>query len=254
MLFKKKLTEEEIEKKEKHEAELKRKAIAKLDITREKRDSKLHFCKPGEVGLPKWIGLNIWSAIVWFGFTIAILYRKLDIKFPTLLEFFRFWMIGNFLTIIQFVLLPLLTSMLFKTNLANIDFKVLPIGGDGYYIFDYSAGDNGGLAYFLAVEIVLLVAQIIGFPLQRNIAFKSKGNPWFQGMWYLVAFVLVTFIAGAAQGFYKQPLYDMLMNTWSMGEAGRSLADMLVAWINCIIQLVVFFPIYKIIFPNKVNK
>ena len=57
------------------------------------------------------------------------------------------------------------------------------------------------------------MAQCVNFPMQRNITFKSKGNVWYQIAWYVVAFVLITVINGG-------------------------------------VQMVIYFPIYKIIFPE----
>ena len=61
------------------------------------------------------------------------------------------------------------------------------------------------------------MAQCINFPMQRNITFKSKGNVWYQIAWYVVAFVLITVINGG-------------------------------------VQMVIYFPIYKIIFPEGEQK
>ena len=39
---------------------------------------------------------------------------------------------------------------------------------------------GGGLGYFISYEVGSFLAQCINFPLQRNITFKSKGNPVYQ--------------------------------------------------------------------------
>lgn len=44
----------------------------------------------------------------------------------------------------------------------------------------------GGLGNFIAFEIAVFTAQCINFPLQRNITYKSKGNPYFQAFMYFV--------------------------------------------------------------------
>ena len=46
---------------------------------------------------------------------------------------------------------------------------------------------GGGLGYFISYETGSFLAQCINFPLQRNITFKSKGNPFYQAMWYFIA-------------------------------------------------------------------
>ena len=57
------------------------------------------------------------------------------------------------------------------TSLVDTAFQFLPVGvshGHTVFLFDYPAGSmsvggGGGLAYFLAVEITLLIAQVINF-------------------------------------------------------------------------------------------
>jgi putative flippase GtrA len=257
-------------KKDEHEQQLRQKASAKLDITRGKRDSRVRFRPRADVATSekplvrvgqsiKWLGLIAWTGLIWLAYSSAILYRKLDIKHPLFVEFLLFWMISNLVTVLQLVAMPIVKSWFSSTGLIDMDFQILRIGsnvdGTPYYIFDYAAGflsggGGGGLAYFLAVEVVLIFAQVINFPLQRNIAFKSKGNPWFQAFWFFIAFVGVTLFAGAAQGLYKTPLYNLLIHTWSMGETGETIADIVSMFAYVIVAFWVFFPIFKIIFPR----
>ncbi len=113
-----------------------------------------------------------------------------------------------------------------------------------------SDGGGGGLAYFLAVQITLAVAQIINFFLQRNITFKSNTSPWIAAMWYFIAYVVITFVAAAAQGFYKVPVYDFFMDSLGWGSTGETVADVVTMVINSAISFWVFFPIFKIIFKR----
>src|SRR5690606_29326930 len=117
-------------------------------------------------------------------------------------------------------------SLFAKTALVNTSFQVLQFGhnfdGSAYYVFDYAAGSlttggGGGLAYFLAVQITLAIAQIINFFAQRSITFKSNSNIWQAAFWYVVAYIVITIGAAAAQGFYKAPIYNLFINTWEMG-------------------------------------
>jgi len=258
---------EEAKKKKEHKEELRQIALGKLDEIKKKRDDLCKFPKLSEViqvkgklaGFPTWLGKNIWAALVWFAFGVANLYFTLDTKYPIIIEFFRFWMIANFVTVLQFIGMPLLKALFNSSNLINVNFQVMHVGtnlnGSPYYIFDYAAGPltaggGGGLAYFLAVEITLLIAQIINFPLQRKVAFKSSGNPWFQALWYLIAYVAITLLAGAAQGLYKRPLYHFLINVCNLGRTGETIADVASMASYSIISFWVFFPIFKLIFAK----
>ena len=55
---------------------------------------------------------------------------------------------------------------------------------------------GGGLGYFISYEVGSFLAQCINFPLQRNITFKSKGNPVYQAMWYFIAWVVIKYHIG----------------------------------------------------------
>ena len=258
---------EEANKKKEHKEELRQIALEKLDEIKKKRDDRCKFPKLSEViqakgklaGFSTWVVKNIWSALIWVAFGVTNLYLKLDSKYPLIIEFLRFWMIANFVTVLQFIGMPLLKSWFNSSNLINVNFQVMHVGtnlnGSPYYIFDYAsgpltAGGGGGLAYFLAVEIMLLIAQIINFPLQRKVAFKSNGNPWFQALWYLFAYVAITLLAGAAQGLYKRPLYDFLINVCNLGRTGETIADVASMAIYSIISFWIFFPIFKVIFKE----
>ncbi|MFP3153922.1 hypothetical protein LQZ18_05720 [Lachnospiraceae bacterium ZAX-1] len=102
----------------------------------------------------------------------------------------------------------------------------------------------GGFAYFLAVQLMMALAQIFNFFVQRNVTFNSKSNIVKAAVWYVIAHIIISIGAAALQGFYKAPIYNLFMNTMSMGRAGETLADALTMVINCAISFWVFFPIF----------
>lgn len=176
---------------------------------------------------------------------------------PELSKFLMFFLLSNGVTVLQLALMPIFRwGFASFTGLTDVDFQVLPIGsnldGSQYFMFDYAAGPlpggGGGLAYFLAVQITLLIAQVINFFLQRNITFKSNTSIWVAAGWYALAYVVITFIAAAAQGFYKAPIYQFFMETLGWGSAGSVTADVLTMIINSAISFWVFYPIFKVIF------
>ncbi|MBB6479851.1 hypothetical protein [Spirochaeta isovalerica] len=181
-------------------------------------------------------------------------------KHPNIAQFLVFFLLSNGVTVLQMLLMPVLREIFEQTSLIDTTFQILQVGrnldGSDYYIFNYPAGlisqgGGGGLAYFLAVEITLLTAQVINFFAQRNITFKSNGNIWWSAFWYFIAYIGITFAAAAAQGFYKIPIYNLLMNTWGLGAAGEKTADVITMIINAAISFWIFFPIFKIIFRRK---
>jgi putative flippase GtrA len=175
-------------------------------------------------------------------------------------QFIVFFILSNGITVLQMALMPIFKAFFVKTSLIDINFQFFHIGnnlnGSNYYVFDYAAGaldkgGGGGLAYFLAVEITLAIAQIINFFAQRKITFKANNSALWSAMWYIIAYVGITFIAAAAQGLYKTPIYDLFMSTWAMGKTGETIADVITMVINSAISFWVFFPIFKVIFKNN---
>ncbi|WP_405097236.1 GtrA family protein [Oceanobacillus sp. FSL H7-0719] len=181
-------------------------------------------------------------------------------KHPNIAQFLVFFLLSNGVTALQLILMPVLKSVFGQTALVHTSFQLFQFGqnfdGSPYFIFDYAAGPlssggGGGLAYFLAVQIAIGIAQIINFFAQRSITFKSNSNIWKAAFWYVIAYIIITIGAAAAQGFYKAPIYNLLMNTWGMGSLGETTADIITMIINSAISFWVFFPIFKLIFKQE---
>ncbi|WOF23558.1 hypothetical protein N8K70_02450 [Microbacterium betulae] len=192
--------------------------------------------------------------------SIGTWWRGFQERHPELSRFLMFFVLSNGVTVLQLALMPVFRWGLDAfTGLVDVSFQVLPVGsnvdGSQYYMFDYAAGQlpegGGGLAYFLAVQITLLIAQVINFFLQRNITFKSNTSIWVAAFWYAIAYVVITFIAAAAQGFYKAPIYDLLMNGWGWGGTGQVVADVVTMIVNSAISFWVFYPIFRVIFRQR---
>ncbi|WP_145149869.1 hypothetical protein [Paenibacillus xylanexedens] len=182
-------------------------------------------------------------------------------KHPKLAEFLMFLILSNGITVFQMVLMPVLKAIFNGSSMEAYTFQLFPLGhnfdGSVYYIFNYPAGSiasggGGGLAYFMAVQLTLAIAQVINFFAQRNITFRSKGNIYKAAFWYLVAYILITICAGALQGWYKEPIYSFFIERF--GRSGETTADLITMIINAAISFWVYFPILKIIFKEKKNK
>lgn len=186
-------------------------------------------------------------------------WKGLERRRPGTAQFLMFFALSNGVTVLQLGLMPLFKSWFGHTGLVDTAFQVLPIGsnvdGSQFFVFDYAAGalpqGGGGLAYFLAVQITLLIAQVINFFVQRSVTFKSNSSIWRAASWYLLAYIIITFAAAALQGLYKAPIYDLLMTTWGWGELGGTIADVVTMIINSALSFWVFFPIFKVIFKRE---
>lgn len=180
-------------------------------------------------------------------------------KHPNIAQFLVFFVVSNGVTVLQMVMMPLIKYFFGFTPLVDTNFQVLQVGhnidGSLFYVFDYAAGaiangGGGGLAYFLAVEISLGIAQIINFFVQRKVTFKSNSNIWKAAFWYVIAYVIISIGAAALQGLYKVPIYNFFMNALGSG-LGITVADIITMIINCAISFWVFFPIFKVIFKQE---
>ena len=84
-------------------------------------------------------------------------------------------------------------------GLPNIDFGFpgidITLFGETFKwnIIGYDAA-HGGLPYFCAYMVAMVIGECINFPIQRTFVFRSKGNIWYQAFWYLIAFCIVTCI------------------------------------------------------------
>ena len=171
-------------------------------------------------------------------------WRRFAEKRPGTAQFVVFLVLSNGITVLQLALMPLIKWLFGMTPLVDTAFQVWPIGsnpdGSQYFVFDYAAGPlpggGGGLAYFLAVQITLLIAQVINFFAQRNITFKSTSSVAKAATWYAIAYVVITLVAAALQGLYKTPIYDLFIETWGLGGTGETLADVVTMIINAAIS------------------
>ena len=187
-------------------------------------------------------------------------WRRFAEKHKTIAQFLVFFVVSNGVTVLQMLMMPVLKYLFGMTGLVDTGFQVLhcgSVGGNPYYVFDYAAGSianggGGGLAYFLAVEITMLIAQVINFFLQRKVTFKSNGSVAKAAFWYVIAYLIISIGAAALQGLYKDPIYRFFQNV--MGSAGITVADIVTMVINCMISFWVFFPIFKVIFKEEAGE
>lgn len=178
-------------------------------------------------------------------------------RHTTAAQLIVFFVLSNGITVLQVALMPVFKALFARTSLVDTAFQFLPVGvshGHTVYLFDYApgalqVGGGGGLAYFLAVEITLLIAQVINLFAQRNVTFKSNSSVGKAAFWYAIAYVLITIAAAALQVLYKDPIYAWAIG--AMGAGGETFADVVTMIINAAISFWVFFPIFKVIFKQE---
>ena len=192
------------------------------------------------------------------GRSLSLFWTKFSSKHPKisklLYEFFMFWVFSMMVTIFQYLVMTFLPYA-FGIELAGKEFlwPGLTVELPGYQPFKWSVlgydiqtADGvvkigGGLGYFIAYELATFFAQVINFPLQRNITYKSKGNPYFQAMWFFIAWVLISLLCNAITSFWIG---------WAYQVFDTALYSILTTVITGGVSMVVFFFVNKIIFPD----
>ena len=156
--------------------------------------------------------------------------------------FFLVFSVG--VTVWQYVVMTFLPYAFAGLNNGAWGWPNIPVevaGGQPYIIL----GDAQGLGYFLAFEIALFTAQCINFPLQRNVTYRSHGNPFAQALWYLLGWVLISVFTNALWG-----ICNCFFIYWGVPDAVTGIGKTM---LTGIFSLVVFFFIFLIIFPDNVK-
>jgi hypothetical protein len=169
-------------------------------------------------------------------------------------QIFYFFVFSMGVTIIQYLVFTIMPGIL-GIGLAGTEFmwpqiQMKLFGVEftwsllGYNVLRDATGAvviGGGLGYFISYEVGSFLAQCINFPLQRNITFKSHGNPVYQAMWYFIAWVLISLICNG------------LNNLWmpiASAYVAPAIYNILVTVITGGVSMVIFFFVFKIIFPE----
>lgn len=190
----------------------------------------------------KW--LNIWK-----GF--AEKHPKLSKWVYQIFYFFVFSMMVTVFQYLVFTFMPgLLGTKLAKTefmwpqkelHLFGVDFTWSLLGYNVLYDASGAVLIGGGLGYFISYEAGSFLAQCINFPLQRNITFKSHGNPWYQAVWYFIAWVVISLICNG---------FNNLWMPIASAYVAPAVYNLLVTFITGGVSMVIFFFVFKIIFPE----
>ena len=180
---------------------------------------------------------------IWFDF---------EKKYPKASRWVRegglFIIVSNVITIFKYLLLtflPLAFAFMGSRDFGFPGIDVTLLGVEfKWYIIGYGA-DQGGLAYFTAYMIAMVIGEVINFFIQRKWVFRSKGNIVYQGLWYLLAFCVVTCIVNS-------------INCVWAAVAGQFVAPWLynigTTVLNGGVSMVIFFIVNKIVFSNATEE
>lgn len=171
-----------------------------------------------------------------------------------LYQIFYFFVFSMGVTVFQYLVFTFLPGILGEEMAATefmwpkVDLELFGVEFTwsilGYNVLRDATGAvviGGGLGYFISYELGSFLAQCINFPLQRNITFKSKGNPWYQAMWYFIAWVVISLICNA---------FNNLWMPIAAAYVSPAVYNILVSFITGGVSMVIFFFVFKIIFPE----
>ena len=170
-------------------------------------------------------------------------------KHPSLSQWVRegglFVIVSNLITVFKYLLLTFLPAAFAFLGSRDFGFPGVDLTLFGikfkWYIIGYGA-DQGGVAYFTAYMIAMFIGEVINFFIQRSWVFRSKGNVVRQGLWYLLAFCVVTCVVNS-------------INCIWAAVAGHFVAPWLynigTTVLNGGVSMVVFFVVNKTIFQEE---
>ena len=177
-------------------------------------------------------------------------WKAFETKYPRASKWVRegglFVIVSNAVTVFKYLILTFL-PFAFK-ELWAIDFGWPGIEAEifgqpfTWKIFGYAVKEGGaamgGLGYFIAYMIAMVIGEAINFPIQRSLVFRSKRPVGPQIAWYVAAFCVVT----------------VIVNCIWVDVAGQWVAPWLynigTTVLNGGVSMVVFFIVNKIIFPE----
>ena len=169
-------------------------------------------------------------------------------KHPKLSEWVReggfFIIISNLITAFKYLILTFLpAAFAFMGNrdfgFPGIDVTMLGIEFK-WYIIGYGA-DQGGVSYFTAYMIAMVIGEVINFFIQRKYVFRSNGNMLYQGAWYLLAFCVVTCVVNSINCIWVAVAGNFVPG-W-LYNIGTTV-------LNGGVSMVVFFIVNKIVFND----
>ena len=180
---------------------------------------------------------------------MANLWKRFAEKHPAAAKWVRegglFVIVSNVITVFKYLLLTFLPAVF--AFLPNVDFGFpgidVTLFGETFKwnIIGYDAA-HGGLPYFTAYMIAMVIGEVINFFIQRSWVFRSHGKILYQGMWYLIAFCIVTCVVNS-------------VNCIRTAVAGHFVAPWLynigTTVLNGGVSMVVFFFVNKIVFRDS---
>lgn len=157
-----------------------------------------------------------------------------------------FVIVSNLITVFKYLILTFLPALFVSMGAQAFGFPDKEVTFAGvtfrWMIIGYGA-DQGGLAYFTAYMVAMVIGEAVNFPIQKLLVFRNHGNLAKQIMWYVAAFCLITVVVNSINCVWVA----VAQTAWNVPNW---LYNIVTVVLNGGISMVVFFFVNKIIFPE----
>ena len=158
-----------------------------------------------------------------------------------------FFLVSNLITVLKYVMLQFLPAAFKGLPLVDFGWPGIPVTLFGetfqWNILGYDSA-HGGLAYFCAYMVAMVLGEVINFPIQKYFVFQNKegGKTLAKQIgWYVLAFCVITCIVNS-------------INCIWVAVAGLFVPDFIynigTTVLNGGVSMLVFLFVNKIIFPS----
>ena len=159
-----------------------------------------------------------------------------------------FIIVSNLITVFKCLLLTFLPAAFAFLGDRSFGWPGIPITLAGetfeWNILGYDQA-HGGLAYFTAYMIAMVIGECINFPMQKFFVFRNHDKPGKQIAWYVAAFILITCIVNSINCIWVA-VAGKYVGAW-LYNIGTTV-------LNGGVSMVIFFVVNKIIFPESVEQ
>lgn len=179
-------------------------------------------------------------------------WKNFEEKNPKLAKWVRegglFIIVSNVITVFKYLILQFLPKLFSALPETDFGWPAIPVHWEiagravdfQWNVLGYDAA-HGGMRYFFAYLIAMFIGEAANFPLQRNLVFRSKGNVWYQMLWYFIAFVIITCIVNSINCIWVA-VGGLFVKDW--------VYNIVTVVLNGGVSMVIFFFVNKIIFPE----
>ena len=140
------------------------------------------------------------------------LWTKFAAKHPAAAKWVRegglFVIVSNLITVFKYLMLQFLPAAFAGLGDQSFGWPGIPVTLFGetfeWNILGYDQA-HGGLAYFCAYMVAMVIGEMVNFPIQRSFVFRSKGKIGPQIAWYVAAFICSGALSSQRAGGSSRP-------------------------------------------------